>query len=350
MRKTPTLFRLALLALALIALNSRADDPVPSHSKPVKQCRIETYDDCFLSRPDFFRYPSQAFELRHPNSSSRVAVLVHGLTDSPYYMKDIAAILYENGYDVRAILLDGHGTDITDMFDVELDTWRKQVRDAVDDELKQNRTVLVAGFSTGGALAIDLALDSSTPLQGILLFSPAIEIAARFSSFSCLFKAFTRWARDGDANEDNPSRYNRMPMNGVCQLQKLTSRISGRADELTLPVFSVITEYDKTISVEAMLDYLQEIGDRNSSSRHVLILNPHNAIDESIANAHRYLSEGDISHSDVPLRHNVFNARNNPLYVSISLQMKRFLNDINHLEPDASDSLDESGAGDANQH
>src|SRR3954462_695769 len=58
------------------------------------------------------------FLLTHGRKTSRSILMVHGYTDSPYYVRSLADEFYAQGYNVVAILLPGHGTKPEDLLRV----------------------------------------------------------------------------------------------------------------------------------------------------------------------------------------------------------------------------------------
>ncbi|MFA5372387.1 MAG: hypothetical protein WC298_10505, partial [Sideroxydans sp.] len=53
----------------------------------------------------------------------RGVLLTHGLSDSPYHMRHLAAFYQRNGFRVMAVLLPGHGTQPGDLLDVCWQVW-----------------------------------------------------------------------------------------------------------------------------------------------------------------------------------------------------------------------------------
>jgi len=56
------------------------------------------------------------------------ALLIHGLLDSPFVMRDIGAELQEQGLLVRSILLPGHGTVPGALLNVTYEDWLQALR------------------------------------------------------------------------------------------------------------------------------------------------------------------------------------------------------------------------------
>jgi pimeloyl-ACP methyl ester carboxylesterase len=84
----------------------------------------------------------------------RGILLTHGLSDSPYFMRYLAAFFQSNGYRVMAVLLPGHGTRPGDMLDVSWQEWAKAVAYGTDQLAAEVDEVYLGGYSAGGALSI----------------------------------------------------------------------------------------------------------------------------------------------------------------------------------------------------
>jgi hypothetical protein len=111
--------------------------------------------------------------------SDKVIVLIHGLTDSPFFMMDLAEYFYsELGYSVFLPLLHCHGLrNPKGMEGVKLEEWKKNVEYAVKTACRYGRTVSIGGLSIGGALSL-YAMENLTKINGCLyLFSAALELA-----------------------------------------------------------------------------------------------------------------------------------------------------------------------------
>jgi pimeloyl-ACP methyl ester carboxylesterase len=116
----------------------------------------------------------------HNKNSDRVAVLIHGLSDSPFFMRAIAKILFDEGYSVVVPLLPGHGLREADddMSDWDLaERWQSHVDDVIGLASTMGNTLVVGGFSTGGALAVDNYLTKDNHIDGIMLFSGALALS-----------------------------------------------------------------------------------------------------------------------------------------------------------------------------
>jgi alpha-beta hydrolase superfamily lysophospholipase len=217
---------------------------------------------------------NRSFELAAPNAIGG-ALLIHGLTDSPYSLRKIAEILHALGYHVVGLRLPGHGTAPSALCRAEVADWSAAVRIAYEHLLARvdpDARILVAGYSNGGALALDLALESlddgelRTPDQ-IVLFSPAIGITraaalARAHHLLSWMPWYSKLGWSGVEPEFDPFKYNSFPTDAGYQTHVLTrsirSRLAGlgaRADAFP-PVLSFMSLADATVLVEAVVSGL----------------------------------------------------------------------------------------------
>ena len=93
-----------------------------------------------------------------PGSRSGI-LLIHGLTDTPFLMRDVGRHFRERQcFRVRAILLPGHGTVPGDLLEVSYRDWIAAARYGIDSFAGEVDHLYIAGFSTGGTLAVYHAL------------------------------------------------------------------------------------------------------------------------------------------------------------------------------------------------
>ena len=217
------------------------------------------------------------FLLSHGSKAAGTVLLVHGLKDSPYYMRTLADVFYEAGYNVVGLLLPGHGTKPEDLLSVRLEQWQDEVRYGLGIARELGETVSLAGFSTGGALELDaLAANyrgpDPAPIRDLLLFSPAIKIANRKAELACLpgvrqvMERTHPWSGDAAAPEDSPYKYRKLALNAVCELGELTLRNAVRAPALRrdirehgIGVFAVESAADTTIDPDSVVRFMHKL-------------------------------------------------------------------------------------------
>ena len=118
-------------------------------------------------------------------SAQRGALLVHGLSDSPYSLRALAQRLHAEGYHVVVLRLPGHGTAPSGLLDVEWSDWAAAVRIAarhLRERIGTEAPLYFVGYSTGAALAVEYALErvagADLPrVDGLVLLAPAIGVS-----------------------------------------------------------------------------------------------------------------------------------------------------------------------------
>jgi len=128
--------------------------------------------------------PSAAGSAGTVKTWRRGILLTHGLSDSPYFMRHLAACFQEQGFRVMAVLLPGHGTRPGDLLDVSWQEWARAVAYGTDQLAAEVDEVYLGGYSAGGALSIYQSLQDKR-VRGLFLFAPALEIT-RQAAYACL--------------------------------------------------------------------------------------------------------------------------------------------------------------------
>src|SRR5262245_16742705 len=166
----------------------------------------------------------------------RGILLIHGLTDSPFLMRDIGRHFQARCFLVRAILLPGHGTVPGDLLEVDHTEWIEAARYGIDSFAGQVDDLYVAGFSTGGALAVYHALDPRAlrrPIPALLRFPPAIKVASPLVPLANWHKIYSwaiprgRWD-EKLFDEGDTAKYESFTKNAGDQVYLLTLAVADR--------------------------------------------------------------------------------------------------------------------------
>jgi esterase/lipase len=244
---------------------------------------------------------------KHDDRQPRNAiVLVHGLTDSPYFMKDIGEYFCSKmGFDVYIPLLRAHGLkNPEDMKDASLVEWRRDVRFAVDKAKESGGRVSIGGLSTGGTLAVEMALKDEQLIDGgVFLFSAALGLASHAGNLAEIFlrtplaNIFDHIDRSSLINSSpsgSPFRYSKMDIGGARELSKLIKELDLLTDRdvVKQPLFAAHSEADTT----AAIDEIEELVDRSPS-----------------AEMFRIGKNFAIPHASVGLKNPVLSINNSPL-------------------------------------
>ena len=232
-------------------------------------------------------------------------VLLHGLTDSPYSLRNVAQRYRDLGYVAVAVRLPAHGTVPAALTDVVWEDWMGAARLAVREarRLAGPETPLhMVGYSNGGALAMEYALEAIEDERlarpdRLVLISPMIGVTAfaRFAGLAALpaiLPPFAKAAWLGVVPEFNPFKYNSFAVNGARQSHRLTAALQqhllrlageGRLSRLA-PVLTFQSVMDSTVSTSAVVTALYGqlpgngselvLFDRNSNTKLGPLLRP----------------------------------------------------------------------------
>lgn len=208
--------------------------------------------------------------LHHGRRTARAVVLVHGLTDSPRYLRAIALRFAERGAGVVLPLLPSHGRrdPAREMRHADHRAWRRTVEQAVEIATLLGEDVSIGGFSTGGALAVDHALRHPETIAGkVFLFSAALGLPW-YARLMLATPALPRWGdrwNERRANRGiggNPYKYSRRFLVGGREVYRLIRAVRRRAGDDGDPfgrfehrdrIFVAHSECDMTIPHAAVL-------------------------------------------------------------------------------------------------
>jgi len=108
------------------------------------------------------------------------ALLAHGFSGTPGELRPLAERLAKQGYSVEAPLLAGHGGSQDELAAVTWRDWVSSARQALDTLRARCATVVLVGFSMGGAITLYLAANevdhTGRPIAGIVTMSTLTRI------------------------------------------------------------------------------------------------------------------------------------------------------------------------------
>jgi len=221
---------------------------------------------------------NRSFEMA-PANPRGAALLLHGLTDSPYSMRTIGEHLSARGLKVVGLRLPGHGTAPSGLVTFKVEDLQAAVRVAMRDLRRQvgpDLPIYMVGYSNGAALAVDYSVSvvagADLPMPaGLVLLSPAIGISrlavvARMRTGISSLPGLGRAAWQQIVQEFDPYKYSSFSFNAAGQTQRLTSGLARRVERLAgskliegfPPVLAFQSTVDSTVRAEAVVDSLLE--------------------------------------------------------------------------------------------
>lgn len=205
------------------------------------------------------------------------ALMIHGLSDSPYSYRGLSERLHREGYTVMLLRVPGHGTCPGALAQVEWEDWAAAVRVAARDlkqRLPEGAPMVVFGYSNGGALTVNYAAssveDESLPVpDALVLISPMIGITplaeiTRYHDWIAGVSGDERAHWSAVNAPIDPYKYTSWPMNASVQAFKMTQQVEsglaglqarGRMGEFP-PVLACVSAIDATVKLSHLVDGL----------------------------------------------------------------------------------------------
>ncbi|MDF2177024.1 alpha/beta hydrolase [Aliiglaciecola sp. CAU 1673] len=284
---TSHLLRSSLLAPLLMILVACSEQPLvlqpsgnaiqaPSQAtfaeyiKQSQELILQSLEQALPNNPQGFMggYTNQqARDMRAPfewqpgcsgTGSGKGFLLLHGLTDSPFLMSDIASDLRQN-YPcavIRGLLLPGHGTIAGDSLEMTYQQWLDATRYSVDsltnmDEINQ---VFLLGFSAGASLIIKhLGQYNHEKIKGVVLLSAALKANSSLIALTPYLRHVKDWS--GEYQEVDAARYESFSLNAAAEFYLLTKGLMTDGYRMQHPMLMVISADDSTIDATTALDY-----------------------------------------------------------------------------------------------
>lgn len=109
----------------------------------------------------------------HAGRRQHGALCLHGFTGSPSSMRGVAEAFAAAGFHVELPLLAGHGTAIEDMLQTGWADWTASADAAFRRLAERVESVVVAGLSMGGALALWIAAEHPE-VAGVVCVNPLV--------------------------------------------------------------------------------------------------------------------------------------------------------------------------------
>lgn len=246
-------------------LRNRVDITVENKEK------ILAANSPFEWKPDAKKCPKN-YQNRYKNG----VLMLHGLSDSPFHMQELARYFVGKCYLVRAMLLPGHGTVPGDLLRTRYEEWIKATEYGINSFKGLVDNLSLVGFSTGGALSVYGALKRED-IKSVLLFAPALKIkndkiflSGTVETLSGVVDSLT-WV---DLAEDlDYAKYESFPINAAYQIYQLTLRTDQLLKKRTIkiPVFIAASEDDMTIETARTVEFFTGLD--NKKNRMILYSN-----------------------------------------------------------------------------
>lgn len=197
-------------------------------------------------------------------------LLIHGYMAAPEEMRRFAEFLHENGFVVFVPRLKGHGTSPEDLAQTTYEQWVESAEEAYVALRHACTHLFIGGFSTGAGLALELATRVQD-VQAVFAVAPPMQLndlgayfVPAIDTWNAMIRKMklTAIAKEFIANKpENPHiNYQRNPIAGIRQLEKLMVQLEPKLKTLEKPVLVAQSRKDPVVSTRGTAKLFRLIG------------------------------------------------------------------------------------------
>jgi carboxylesterase len=204
------------------------------------------------------------------HSGGPVGVLLcHGFTGSPQSLRPWADRLAEAGYSVELPLLPGHGTTWEEMNRTRWQQWYACVDGAFAELAARTSTVVVAGLSMGGALALRLAEQHGAAVAGVVLVNPAVRVddprMKMLPVLRWLVPSLPGIGSDIKAPGATELAYSRTPLQALHSMVGLYADVTGNLARVTQPLLLLRSTEDHVVPASSSALILSRVASTDAT-------------------------------------------------------------------------------------
>lgn len=186
------------------------------------------------------------------------ALLVHGLSGTPYEMRWLGEQLAAGGIRVRGVRLNGHAGSPEDLGASTYDNWYESVVQGLEDLRRHSDPNVVVGLSAGAVLAARLAVDQGAAIAGVAMLAPAFFLSwtatVALGAVRKLGKLANHLYLHNDSGSDIHDAAARrihptarlLPLSAPINLLDLSKMVRRRLERVTQPALMIYSRQDHT--------------------------------------------------------------------------------------------------------
>lgn len=246
------------------------------------------YQQYFLEGETKPKKIGEPYLLHNPESTHGV-LLIHGLMAAPEEVREWADFLFSKGYTVYAPRMAGHGTSADDLSRRKMQEWIDSV-DRGHEILKACcQHITIAGFSTGGAVALHQVIKKPAAFEALI----SISAPLKFKKFSSHFaETVNNWnialgfiehsplgnmintrplKKEFVTNHaDNPHiNYLRCPVNSIVQIKLMMKGVYSGLSSIKIPTLIIHANGDPKVDVQSGRDIFKRIKSENKQYQEI---------------------------------------------------------------------------------
>lgn len=214
-------------------------------------------------------------------------IALHGFSSAPMEVNEMATYLNKKGFNVYAPRLRGHGTTPEDLQNRSWNEWYESLSRAIVIGTLLYDEVYIAGFSTGGLLALLSCKKKHSKLKGIICINAALKLNdVRVKTVIPAIEFWNELVESVDADrykkEFLPNQaeypeinYDKHYIKSINQLNGLMKKTSKYLKHITLPTLIIQSSGDPVVnpkSAQVIYDKIQ------SEKKELMMLDFHNHV------------------------------------------------------------------------
>jgi carboxylesterase len=198
------------------------------------------------------------------------ALLIHGLTGTPYEMRLLGERLGAAGVRVQGIRLAGHGGGPEQLGQVTHANWYESVVEGFERLRAFDEPNIVIGLSMGAVLAARLAIDQREAVSAVVMLSPAfylpfwtrVALRAVKPAINVANRIYIHQQEDSDIHDAAARRVHPatrlIPLQAALNLLELSDQVRANLPELVQPTLVVHSRLDHTCPFAKNTDFLMK--------------------------------------------------------------------------------------------
>jgi carboxylesterase len=193
----------------------------------------------------------------------QAVMLVHGFSSTPREMRPLAEYLAARNFTVLGIRLPGHGTSPEDLAQKKASEWIAAAQRGYQLLAQQNYRVSCVGLSTGSLVLLQLCQQQQ--LERLVLLSPFLRLKHPLAPLVGLLKHLIPFQKREITAADRPFYYQRRPLHGIAELNKLRWKTGKELHNITTPTLIIASKGDQTIYPGTAETIFEMLGSREKN-------------------------------------------------------------------------------------
>lgn len=273
------------------------------------ECRTLAWEKQAYSTPQYSDInPMEAaladatpFFIQPEQTNGYGVLLIHGLLASPAELRAYGDYLVKQGYTVLGIRLKGHGTSPYALRDQRWEDWYGCVQRGFNILKAHCQGIFVAGFSTGGALALTLAAEHYPEMLGVIAVSvplkfvnPAFMLVPLLHGANKLVGWVSAFEGVKPFIENEPEHptinYRNTPVRALYELRLLIAQLDELLPQIDIPALILYGDEDPVVSANGAPLIMAKLG---STHKQIRIINSrrHGILMENIGDTWRVIDD-----------------------------------------------------------